>query len=172
MKEKIKSSLTVVLLLFASVTLGVQIGKEFRTVRPIRLSNGLNVVCTHATARCTTCLTVERLTQELLDAVFSKQIESGRIVFRDVNFEQPEANDFCAEYEVATSSVVLVDVREGKAVAGVNLADEVWKLHTDGPKFKDMLKKHIETMLEGKVLETDDSSEEIDLGDEDIELPL
>lgn len=173
MKEKIKSVLTFVLLLFVSVTLGVQVGKEFTTAEPIRLSDGLNVVCTHASSRCVTCRTIENRTKEMLDENFQDAVKAGRIVFRDLNYEAPEAAEFAGQYKVATASVVLVDVRNGKAVAGVNLADEAWKFHTDGPAFKEMLKEKIEAMLQGKSLEIDDSSREIIFDDEEkIELPL
>lgn len=173
MKEKVKSTLTVVLLLFAGVTLAVQIAKEFRTVQPIRLEEGLNVVCTHATARCTTCLTIEKLTRELLKEQFQKRVDSGDIVFRELNYEHPESSDFCNEYKVATASVVLVSIRNGETIAGVNLANESWKLHTDEDAFKEMLKEQIDSILQGRVLETDDSPQEIIFDDdESIELPL
>ena len=167
MKEKTKPALTVVLLLFAGVTLAVQIAKEFRPVEQIVLSEGLNVICTHATTRCPTCLTIEKLTQELLDADFSEMVNAGKIVFREVNYEHPEANDFATEYKIATAAVVLVNVQNGKTVAGVNLANEAWKLHTDAPAFKAMLKEQIEAMLQGKTLEIDDSPQEIIFDDEE-----
>lgn len=172
MKEKITPVLTVILLLFAVVTLAVQGVKEFRSVAPITLPNGLNIVCTHATSRCLTCRTIEILTKELLDEHFMNVVKTGRIVFRDLNYEALEAAEFAGEYKVATASVVLVDVQNGKTVAGVNLANEAWKLHTDPPEFKKMLKEQIEAMLQGKIMEIDDSSEEIDLGGEEIDISL
>lgn len=172
MKEKIKPILTVVLLLFAGVTLAVQIAKEFRPVEQITLSEGLNVICTHATTRCPTCLTIERLTQELLDADFPEMVKAGKIVLREVNYELPEANDFANEYKIATAAVVLVNIQGGKTIAGVNLTNESWKLHTDEHAFKAMLKKQIDAMLQGQKLEIDDSTQEIIFDDEDISLPL
>lgn len=171
MYDKIKPLLTIALLLFAGVTLAVQIAKELRPVEPLKLSEGLNVICTHATTRCPTCLTMERLTGELLDEEFSELVQSGRIVFREINYELPEANDFADEYKVATAAVVLVNIRNGKTVAGINLANEAWKLHTDAPEFKRMLREQIEAMLQGKVLEIDDSPEEM-IFDDDEEIPL
>lgn len=147
--------------------MAVQVAKEFRPVEPMELSDGLNVICTHATTRCPTCLTIEKLTQELLDSDFSEMVEAGEIVFREVNYEHPEANDFSNEYKVATASVVLLNIRDGQIVAGVNLANETWKLHTDEPAFKAMLKEQIEAMLQGKILETDGSSQEIIFGDDE-----
>jgi hypothetical protein len=174
MKNKIKSILTVVLLVFAGVTLAVQIGKEFRTVEPMRLADGLNIVCTHATQRCPTCIAIERLTKETLDESFKDAVTSGQIVFREVNYEHPEVAAFADEFKVATAAVVLVNIKDGKTVAGKNLANEAWRLYTDEPAFKKMLKEQIDAILQGKILDADDEPQEIifDSNDGDIALPL
>ena len=174
MKDKIKPILTVALLTFAGVTLAVQIAKEFRTVETLRLTDGLNVVCTHATQRCPTCMTMKRLTRETLDESFKDAVSSGQIVLREVNYEQPEAAAFADEFKVATASVVLVNIKDGKIVTGKNLVTEAWRLHTDEPAFKKMLKEQIDAMLQGRTLDTDDSPREMifDSDDDDIELPL
>jgi len=174
MKEKIKPILTAVLLAFAGVTLAVQIAKEFRPAQPIRLVDGLNVVCTHATVRCPTCTTMERLALETLDEAYKDAVTSGQIVFREINYEQPETTAFADEFKVATASVVLVNVKDGKIVTGKNLANEAWRLYTDEPTFKKMLQEQIDAMLQGRTLDTDDGSQEIifDSDDDNIELPL
>ena len=162
------------LLTFAGVTLAVQIIKEFRPVEYLQLADGLNVVCTHATVRCPTCLAMKRLTQETLDESFKDAVDAGKIVLREVNYERSEAIAFAGEFKIATASVVLVNVEDGKNVAGKNLVTEAWKLYTDEPAFKQMLKEQIEAMLQGKILDTNTDSLEIIFDDEDgnIELPF
>ena len=175
MKPQIKSIVAIFFLAFAGVTLVVQIVKEFRTVEPMQLAEGLNVVCTHATVRCPTCTTMKRLTQEMLDESFKDDVASGKIVFREVNYEQPESAAFAGEFKVATASVVLVNVQNGEIVVGKNLADDAWKLYTDDKAFKQMLKEQIDAMLQGATLDTDDESQIIFFDDgifDDIELPL
>jgi hypothetical protein len=170
MQQKIKPILTIALLAFAGVTLAVQIAKEFRFVEQLQFAEGLNVICTHATIRCPTCLTMERLAKETLGESF----KDVAIVFREVNYEQPEVADFADEFKIATATVVLIHVQNGKTVAGKNLVNEAWKLHTDESAFKQMLKEHIEAMLQGKILDTETKSQEMFFGDEDdsIELPF
>ena len=68
--------MTVVLLLFVGVILVVQIAKGFRPVEQISLSEVLNVVSTLAMARCPACLTIEKLTQELLDPDFAEMVKA------------------------------------------------------------------------------------------------
>jgi len=174
MKQKIKPIVAFVLLTFAGVTLAVQVVKEFRTVEPMQLAEGLNVVTTHATVRCPTCTTMERLTRETLDESFKDEVVSGKIVFRKVNYEQPEVAAFADQFKVATSTVVLVNIRNGEIVADKNLANEAWKLYTDEPAFKQMLKEQINAMLQGKTIDTNIESKEIIFDDKDnnIELPL
>ena len=146
MKDKIKPVLTVILLVFVGVTLIVQIAGEFRSVRPIRLPDGLNVICTHATMRCPTCLMMAKLTREMLNESFKDAVDSGKIIFAEIDYEHPETSEFCEEYQVATASVVLVHVENGKTIAGVNLADEMWKHVTNPPIFKKVLKEQIESL--------------------------
>ena len=174
MKEKIKPILAVALLTFAGVTLAVQIAKEFRTVEPLLLADGLNVVCTHATTRCPTCLTMKRLARETLDESFKDAVAAGQIVFREVNYEQPEVTAFANEFKVATASVILVNVQNGQIVAGKNLVNEAWRLHTDEPAFKQMLKEQIDAMLLGEILEIEHKTQEMifDEDDGDFELPF
>jgi len=174
MKDKIKPILTIALLAFAGVTLAVQIAKGFRAVESMRFADGLNVVCTHATQRCPTCMTMKRLTRETLDESYKDAVTAGQIVFREVNYEQPDAAAFADEFKVATASVVLVNVKDGKTIAGKNLVTEAWRLYTDEPAFKIMLKEQIDAILQGRTLDTDDSPREMifDSDDGDIELPL
>lgn len=174
MKRKFKASLAFLLLAFAGMTLAVQVAKEFRTVEPMQLAEGLNVVCTHATQRCPTCVAVESLTRHTLDESYRDAVAAGHIVFRTVNYEKPEIAAFAGEFKVATATVVLVNVQNGKVIAGKNLVNESWRLYTDEPEFKKMLKTQIDAMLQGVTLEPDDKWHEIifDDDDDDFELSL
>jgi hypothetical protein len=173
-KEKVKPILTTMLLAFAGVTLLVQIAKEFRPVQHIRLADGLNVISTHGTQRCTACTAMERLARETLEESFREAVTSGRIVFRGVDYERREAAVFADEFRVATAAVVLVNVRDGKTVTGKNLANETWQLYADEPAFKKMLREQIDAMLQGRMLDAVKDSQEIifDLNSDDIALPF
>jgi len=172
MTQKIKAILATVLLTFAGMTLIAQIAQEFRSAEPIRFADGLNVVCTHATTRCPTCTTMERLAKETLDESFKDGVTAEQIIFREVNYEHPEATAFAGEFKVATASVVLVSVKNGEIVTGKNLVKEAWKLHTDEPAFKQMLKEQINAMLQGETLDSKSKPLEMmfDESNNDIEL--
>ena len=142
----LKPLLRVFLLTFAGVTLAVQIAKEFRSVEPLRLADGLNVVCTHATVRCPPCLAMIRLVNETLDESYADAVATGKIVFRAVNYEQPEAADFAYHFRIATAAVVLVKVQNGNIIAERNLITEARNLYADEPAFKRMLKEQIDAI--------------------------
>lgn len=153
MNENAKRIITIILLVFVGITVFVQISKNFRDVVQLKLPNGLNVIYTHATNRCPTCLKMEQYTRKLLEADFTHQLDTGTISFQDVDYEQPEAANFAHQFQVATASVLLVEVKNGEVIIGKNLVDEVWKLHTNEVAFKKMLKEQINALLEGKSID-------------------
>ncbi|MCL2005474.1 MAG: nitrophenyl compound nitroreductase subunit ArsF family protein [Planctomycetaceae bacterium] len=138
--------LTVFLLTFVSVTFALQIAKEFRAVEPLRLADGLNIVCTHATVRCPPCLAMIRLVNEVLEESYRDAVAAGQIVFRAVNYEQPESADFAYRFKIATAAVVLVKVQDGNIVAEKNLITEARNLYSDESAFKQMLREQIDAM--------------------------
>ncbi|MGL4944338.1 MAG: nitrophenyl compound nitroreductase subunit ArsF family protein [Thermoguttaceae bacterium] len=162
-----KQVLTLLLLAFAGVTLAVQVSKEFRTIEPVRLRDGLNVLCTHATVRCPTCLTIERLTHNLLETEFAADLAAGTLSVSDVNYEDASMNDLAARFGIATASVVLVRVTDGEIVGGKNLANESWKLYTDEPAFCEMLRREIVAARDGNFTSQERTSEEMIFDDDD-----
>lgn len=171
MKDNIKPVLTVALLLFAAVTLAVQVAKEFRTSETLKFPDGLNVVCTHATMRCPSCLTIARLTREVLESDYPEMLQSGKIVFHELNYEQAAANDISDTYRIATAGVLLLRIQDGETIAHANLINQSWKLYTDEPAFKAMLREQLEAMLQGRTIVDDDPSQEF-IFDEDEEFTL
>jgi len=149
------STLGLAILLFAGLTLSVQIAKEFRSTIPLALPEGVNVICTHATVRCPTCLTIERLTQEVL----SEQFETHKISFHAINYERPQFDELAKRYKIATATVLLVNVKNSEITSGKTLTNETWKYYTDAPAFKAMLKEHLDAFLLGIPMEEIDPTE-------------
>ena len=150
-----KTVFAFVILLFAGITLSVQIGKEFRAVAPLTLPDGVNVICTHATVRCPTCLITERLTQEVL----SEHFQQTPISFHAVNYERPYFAELAKRFKIATATVLLVNVQNSQVTAGKTLTDETWKYYTDAPAFQAMLKENLDAFLQGKTVQPTDPTE-------------
>ena len=144
-----------VILLFAGITLSVQIGKEFLSVPPLTLPDGINVICTHATVRCPTCLISERLTQEVL----SEHFQQTPMTFHAVNYERPHFAELAKRFKIATATVLLVNVKNSQVLEGKTLTNETWKYYTDAPAFKAMLKEQLDAFLQGKTVQPIDPTE-------------
>lgn len=134
--KKIISNL---LLAFVLVSIGFAIGKEagLRSVRrPAEAarpasatqpagSDKVIVYYMHQTFRCVTCNQIEAMTADLVKTDFAKELSDGRLEWKRENFQENE--DLARRYNVASSSVVVVQVRDGKEVAHQTL-DKVWEL--------------------------------------------
>ena len=86
----------------------------------------------HQTFRCVTCNKIESLTGELVKIDFAKPLQDAQLEYRQVNFQENEA--LAKRYNVVSSCVVLVKVRDGKEVEHKKL-DDVWLLIDDRDEF-------------------------------------
>jgi len=155
-------------LVFAGVTLLVQIGKEFRSADPLVLPEGVNVICTHATVRCPTCLTAERLTKETL----AEHFQQTPITFHAVNYEQPQFTELAERFKIATATVLLVKVKNSQVVEGKALTNETWKYYSDSSAFKAMLREQLDAFLQGKTIEPMDPTESFVFEPEEEEVEI
>jgi hypothetical protein len=94
----------------------------------------------HGTRRCKTCLTIEAYADETMRAGFQQELETGRLTWLVLNVEKPENEHFVQDFELATRSVVLVEVKDGKTEKWKSL-DKVWKLVGDKEAFVAYIQK-------------------------------
>ncbi len=80
----------------------------------------------HGTRRCVTCKKIEAYSQEAIESTFKKELESGRLEFSAVNFDEEENKHFIKDYELYTKSLVICDYNKGKQVRWKNL-EKVWQ---------------------------------------------
>ena len=90
----------------------------------------------HNTARCKTCLAIENQAKESLELGFQTEMDSGKIVWKAVNMEEPENKHFVSDYELAASSLVLVRFKDGEQQS-YRLLQRVWELVDDQEAFMD-----------------------------------
>ena len=127
----IKTWITRILLAFAIFTLGFGLGKDVglrRTGPPARGASDPDRIVVHylhATFRCVTCNTIEKMAKGFVENEFRELLATGRIAWQEENFQERE--DLARKYDVASSTVVVVRIRDGKEVAFQRL-DEVWTL--------------------------------------------
>ena len=113
--EKWKNIIKNLLLAFVLLSIGFAIGKNTalqssgKTDTPggnAKSGQYLRVYYTHANVRCETCNNIEKMTHELLESKFKKELIDGRIEWQVVNFQENDA--FAKKFDVTTSGVIVV----------------------------------------------------------------
>jgi hypothetical protein len=101
----------------------------------------------HTTARCTSCLKIEDLTNATMTTRLSGPVAEKRVVFRSVNVDDPENAHFVKDYGLYTKSVVVSEVRDGREVRWKNL-DQVWHLLGNPESFQSYVEREVRAYLE------------------------
>jgi hypothetical protein len=147
--DRLKKALTAGLLLFVGVAVAavvvqeVQGGdeSEYRPPAPVV------VYYFHGNYRCTTCNTIQRLTQETVAERFAPQVQQGRLAMRTVNVDEPGNRHFAREYELETRTVVIAEFDEAGEREDWEKLMKVWKLYDRPEEFKDYVESEIEQRL-------------------------
>jgi hypothetical protein len=108
--------------------------------------NALIVYYFHSNARCPTCRSIESQTKEIVQTHFSSQLGNGEVVWKILNYEQPEAKPLATKFEIIVPVVVLAKMKDGQVQDWTRL-DEVWALVDDKPAFTKYVQGEIERML-------------------------
>ena len=126
------------LLIFVLVSIGFAFGKysvtKSQPVSPlvVQTAETVNVYYMHATFRCVTCNTIEKMTKQLLEAEYKKQIQEKVVLFADVNFQENEP--VAKQFGVMSSCVVVARTKDGKTI-GFERLDKVWELMSKPDEF-------------------------------------
>ena len=159
MKIDAKKLLAKALLVFVLISIGFAIGKEV-TLRRVQANRGVEASGTqpaqqgdkvivyymHATIRCVTCNSIEAMAAKLIDTTFGDAKKAGKLVWKDVDFQENE--NLANRYDVVSSCIVVVHVRDGKEVAFKRL-DDVWLLADKPQEFNEYVAKAIGEYVEG-----------------------
>ncbi len=84
----------------------------------------------HTTARCPTCIKIERYSKETVGNNFDKELKEKKIVFRSINMDKPENRHFVQTYKLFTKSLIISLIKQGKEEQWKNLTD-IWTLVRD-----------------------------------------
>jgi hypothetical protein len=156
MKEKLKKALAGVLVCFALVSIGYAIGKEVTlhrlagrggTGEPTRApasGDKVLVYYLHRTLRCVTCNAIEKAAHETVRRDFAEHLRTGRVEWQTVNMDDDET--LGERYDVASSTVVLVHLREGKELAYERL-DRLWELADKPAELRSYVAQRIRAFL-------------------------
>ncbi len=100
----------------------------------------------HGNFRCASCHRIELYTEGALDEFFSKELQSGELVYKVVNVDQKQNAHFVKDYQLYTRSVIVSLVKDGKEVEYKNLR-KVWEYLGNKRRFYDYVKNAANNFL-------------------------
>lgn len=100
----------------------------------------------HGNKRCNTCRTIEEYTEAAINLGYPRELQSGRLVWKAINVDEPENGHFVQDYELTTRTVVLVDVDRGNTIRWTKL-ERVWQLVRNKEEFIDYITDNTEAYL-------------------------
>ncbi len=113
---------------------------------PQVLQDGVLVYLFHSNYRCPTCLSIEATTKEVLETKFADALRSGKVVVKELNYEQPQNKEYIQKYQIIAPTVVMVQIRNGKETRFENLMD-VWQLVGEKEKFFQFIESNLQEFL-------------------------
>jgi hypothetical protein len=100
----------------------------------------------HGEQRCPTCMKIEALSNQAMQTGFAGEIADGRVVWKVVNYEQPENAHFVDDYELYTKSLIVVKTTDGQQMEWKNLP-EIWELVHDDEAFIGYVNSEVDAYL-------------------------
>ncbi|MCL6475810.1 MAG: nitrophenyl compound nitroreductase subunit ArsF family protein [Firmicutes bacterium] len=80
----------------------------------------------HTTFRCASCLAIEKVARQVVNAQFKNLVDKGLLQFRPVDVENPQNRHFIGDYQLYSKSLVLVEYQDGKEVRHKNM-EGIWQ---------------------------------------------
>lgn len=149
-----KNMVAAALLLFVAVSAAILVRREMQepmadaaALAAERLpDNALVVYYFHGETRCPTCRKIEDDAHKAVESAFAKELAEDRMLWKVVNYEQPENSHFATDYEIVSPTVVLVRITNGEVADWRNLM-RVWELVGDRDAFTEFIQKETRSML-------------------------
>lgn len=154
---KPKTMVTAVLLLFVAISVVALIvkqssdapqgntGGEIATSEQLP-DDRLIVYYLHGNMRCPTCMTLEEYSREAVETYFPDELNSGRVEFQVVNYDESWNEHFLTDYDLSFQSLVLVEIKDGIEVGHKNL-EKIWDLVGDKTLYFEYVKASIDSAM-------------------------
>lgn len=135
------------LLLFAALiaVLGINVNSASGQNKS---KNYVKVIYFHTDYRCATCTKLEKFSKETVSKYFSEEIESGKLKFEAINFEEESNEHYVDEYDLYNKSLIIIRYENGKKKDWKNL-DKIWEYVSSKTKYYNYVKKEIKDYLKG-----------------------
>jgi hypothetical protein len=108
--------------------------------------NCLAVYYFHGNFRCASCHKIELYTRGAIEKYFSKELKTGKLIYKVVNVDHKENSHFVKDYQLYTRSVVASLIKGGREVKYENLA-KVWEYLGNKQKFYNYIDEEVGKFL-------------------------
>jgi len=133
-------------LTFLALGLFVTVGTSNAQQPATATGTRIDVIDFHNEHRCKTCLTIQSLTEEVLNTTFAAQKKAGTITFRLVNVEDA-ANEKIAEDFGAYGTALFLHVHKNGKAEKIDLTEWAFMNANDAAKFKAELTSKLRAVL-------------------------
>ena len=150
----LRRSVTGLLLAFVAASVATLIVQEVRGDRGgtdlfgAGPSNGVLAVYFHRTKRCVSCRAMEASARNVVEKDFAGAVGEGRLAWRTVNLDGPGNGHFADHFNLAASSVVLVETKAGNPGRWKAL-DRAWDLLENESALTEFFRKEVGSFLKG-----------------------
>jgi len=101
----------------------------------------------HGNRRCRTCMGIQQAIQTTVSERFGAETASGALAFREVNIDEPDNAHFVKDFNLSSSSMVVVAKSGDKTVKWENCS-RVWPLAHQETELAAYAEKQIRTYLD------------------------
>jgi len=105
-------------------------------------ADGVVVINFHGATRCATCQEIGKEAHALVEKDFADDLQSGRMTWQVINFDEPAHRYYVQDYGLVSSTVVVVRREHGRNAAWRRL-DAVWDHVFDVPAMNAYLRREI-----------------------------
>lgn len=99
----------------------------------------------HATQRCATCIAVGKLSGEVIEEYYQRELRDSKIEAREINIDLPENKELAAKFQASGSALKINAIYNGEDHISEDTA--VWRLTSNPTQYKSYLKNKIDTLL-------------------------
>ena len=143
---------TILLLAFVAVSLGVLVAREVapqRAADPALPADGIVLYYFHGPERCPTCERLEAACRRAVGIVAAERNPSPPPRVESVNFLDPANESLRETFDVGALSVALAEIEDGRVKRGRRL-DGLWDVIGDADALADYVADELRRFLEGR----------------------
>lgn len=97
--------------------------------------------------RCVTCVNIETYAREALETNYADELKSGRLVWMPIVVDNPMNRHFIEQYELVTNSVIISRIEDGQELQWDNL-DRIWQLVRNPDAYSSYIRENVDRYLE------------------------